>query len=314
MNGFPLNSGALNGGSNLASIVYLPSATATVELSLSERIAVSLSGGLDMSISPSGDISKVSNLGSAPVTIAILAEGSLSQARMVHFDYSTTGFDFEPTGTLSKMVIGPSGECTWGMDATGDMTRIGVMSGIINKSLDISSTGFFAVRSFGSQEVTLSLDPTASLTRIRYMGGSVESSITPYGSITVGLRRNLGTADTGFAITPSGSIRLTGGLVGTSTVSINPTGFLSQGIKVAIPASTAYMACTPEGNLSQVFRLSGSIETGLELSGSLSGFTYMSGSIEIARYLQGNLASNPQGMDLAPFLMTRRERKREMTR
>lgn len=185
MNSFPINSGALNGGGSLASIVYLPAATATVERVLHERIAVSMTGGVVMSMDLMGDIYRGLNLGTAASTFGFAVTGDLGLNQLVYFDSSSIGFGLDPSGSIAALMLGPYGESTWGLDLSGDMDRRVLLNGSSLSSLTPSAS-ITAVRALGYSTAYMALSASGLLQVTGSLNGSITQGLAPSGNLTVG--------------------------------------------------------------------------------------------------------------------------------
>jgi hypothetical protein len=246
MNGFPFNSAALNGGAALASIVYLPAATATVEIALNERIAVSMAGSLGMSISPSGDIYRVSNLGSAPFTFGISTTGDLTQSQRIYFEGSSTGFGLDASGAMSTVSLGPYGESSWGFAVAGDMDRRVMLSG--SSAMYLSPTAsIVAVRTLVGSTIATGFAATGTMQLTGGLQGASTITVASSGGLTVGRINNLPLASAGFALTNSGVLTNTVRMQGDAQCAFSLTGSVF-GIK-AISGTVTYQM-TPSAFLS----------------------------------------------------------------
>lgn len=246
MNGFPFNSGALNGGAALACIVYLPAATATVELALNERIAVSMAGSLGMSISPSGDISRVSNLGSAPFTLGFATAGDLTRSQRIYFEGSSTGFGLDASGAMSTVSLGPYGESSWGFAVAGDMDRRVLLSGSSAIALSPAAS-VVAVRTLVGSPITTGFAATGAMQLTGGLQGASTITVASSGGLTVGRISNLPLAFTGYALTASGALTSRVRMHGNSQCDFTVTGRLF-GIK-AMTGTVTYQI-TPSAYLS----------------------------------------------------------------
>lgn len=203
MNSFPINSGALNGGGSLASIVYLPAATATVELALSERIVVSMTGGIAMSMDLTGDIYRGLNLGTASTGFGFVVTGDLGLNQLVYFDSSSIGFDLDPSGSLAALMLGPYGESSWGLDLSGDMDRRVLLNGLSSSSLTPSAS-ITAVRELGTNTTYMALSATGLLQSTSSLNGSITKQFALSGDLTVGRVNYLPGSVTSWALDSSG--------------------------------------------------------------------------------------------------------------
>ena len=246
MNGFPFNSGALNGGAALACIVYLPAATATVELALNERIAVSMAGNSGMHISPSGDISRVSNLGPAPTTISFSPAGDLTQSQRIYFEGSSTGFGLDASGAMSTVSLGPYGESSWGFAVAGDMDRRVLLSGSSGMALSPAAS-IVAVRTLVGSTIATGFAATGTMQLTGGLQGASTITVASSGGLTVGRINNLPLASTGCMLSPSGVLTNRARMQGDAQCGFSVTGSIS-GIKRMSGTVTYQM--TPNASLS----------------------------------------------------------------
>jgi hypothetical protein len=246
MNSFLLNGSAINGSGFVAAVVFLPSATASVELALNERIAVSMSGEIGISLTTSGDISRVSNLGSAPAAITFLAAGDLTLNRQIYLGEAFTGFDVSASGTLAKVNLGPSGTSEWGMSLSGNVDRNVYLSGEATHQFDLVGS-LSAGRSLGEASAAFSLDAVGGMYLIGGLSGTADIALIPTGNLNQGFRTPL----------PTGSITWGRGFTG----SINKTQMMTG----TVTSHTDLV-----GRLSLIAFLTGSTQVDLGLAGSLS--------------------------------------------
>lgn len=246
MRGVPFNGTAFNDGGSFASISYLPPATVTIELALHERIAVSLSGTMDLGLSLVGDIARVSNIGDAPLGMGWFLEGGLTHNQRIYLGavLLDSGLDFN--GGMSTLLIGPSGSCEWGVEFTGDVDRRTYMSGITTMDMSPSGT-LHSVRRLVADPMTMGIAFTGSMQLNGGLVGTMSMGMAPSGSLTINRRNYLPNANLTQGMALTGSLRGTYRLQGTISSTLNMTGTIAN-IKL----------------------LSGSMNSGFTFSGDLS--------------------------------------------
>jgi hypothetical protein len=313
MNGNQINSGAINARVGFASIVYLPSATVEIELRANERIYVSMVGSTGMGMSPSGDISKVSNLGSATNAMGLAVNGSLTLNRRIYFDSSTLGMGITLNGNPQTVSRIPSGSVNQSFATSGQMIARSVMSGSIDKSFTVTgqSTNFV---NFGSQVIKPGISLSGALIANRYLSGDSTIQLMPAGDLAKGVRVSIGSGVTGIDLTAAGALRKTARMAGGITVSMAPTGSLAKGVRIPIGSAPSVQSMSMVGNLRQTIRFTGVTNLGLDAVGSIISRRVMQGAVATHTSLVGDLSNNAQAMDLGRLLMIRKPTNREMTR
>lgn len=313
MNSSPINSGAINASVSFASIVYLPSATATIALTVSERISVTLSGTSTIGMSPDGDISKVSNLGDAQSTITVESAGSLTLNKRLYFGDSGFSMGMTPVGNLQRVLQLPTASTAMNFAVTGTAVKLSVMGGLVEKNANLTSNLVRKVV-FGSQSIDTSLEPSGPLAAYRFLGGNAGIDLNPSASLAKGVRVYMTSATTATALEPSGNLRMTARMAGASPLVVTPSGTLSRGVRVPVGSEPVQMAWGVSGNLRQTIRFAGNTDTALSLSGQLTRLVSISGVSTIRMGLSGDLANNAQSADLEKLLMVRKPVNREMER
>lgn len=215
MNSFPFNGGALNGSASLASIVHLPPAAVSMVLGVSERTSVFMSGELRSTQTLSGDISRVANLGNAPVSLEWLAQGSLFKHRLIFMEGALTGFSLEPAGTVATVNLGPPGQSEWGMEPSGSMISLVCMIGSDTVSHDL--VGDLMATRLLSGEVLQAHTLTGSMRMTGLLQGNTGMVRASTGALSQGLRSSIPLASLASGIATTGSLRRNGRMQGSST-------------------------------------------------------------------------------------------------
>jgi hypothetical protein len=291
MNSFTLNGTAINGSGSLASVVFLPSATASVELALNERIAVSMSGELGISLTASGDISRVSNLGSAPTEITFLAAGDLTRNRQIYLGEALTGFDVSASGALTRVILGPPGISEWGMSLSGTLAKVNLGPP-------------------GTSEWGMAL--SGDLQRNVYLVGTATHQFDLGGSLSA--KRLLGEASAAFFLDAVGGMSLIGGMSGTADIALIPAGNLTQGLMVSLPSSSIAWGRGFTGTLRSTQMMAGTVTSHTDLVGAVSRLVAITGDVQVGLGLMGSLSNNSGGYDLVHLTMVRPYINREMKR
>ena len=312
MDAFALNGSTVNGWGSLAAIVLLPASTATFNLALNERIAVSMEGSMGFSIDTIGDISKVVNIGDAPTAINFAVVGDLAKFQTVTFGPSPIGFGFDMVGAASTVILGPSGNTGFGLDAVGALVRRLNMQGA-SLSDFTPAARLHSVRYLGSQSASYALDSTGYLLRTGNMAGVSAKSFVLTGPLSQGVR-NYMVGDIPVVFTPIGKLITTGGLSGNAEQTTSLTGSLNKGYRVQLPTAATGLSMQPTGAMQANQRMSGAVTRGFTTEGALLATRYMQGTSTVVITPSGGLANNAMGMDLDSVLMVRPESQREMTR
>ncbi len=240
MNSFQINGAGINGAGSFASIVYIPDAVVTVELALNERNAVTLSGAIETGLVLLGDISRVSNLGTAEAT-----------------------FQFDPTGLMAIVILGPAGSIEIDTLLEGTMDPAMYMAGSIEVSTVLSSN-LVKVAYLGYSDLDHSLEPTGILTFTGGLAGVVDQLLNPSGSLTVGIVNILPFAPAFIEANATGKLRATYMLSGNSDMTTAlESDFMSTTIRMPlcnipyyldIQGNLANNAYTPELSASTMIR------------------------------------------------------------
>ena len=167
---------------------------------------------------------------------------------------------------------------------------------------------------FDAAGVTTSIDPVG---RVQLVGGLIVNNIKSLdvvGSLAIGQRVYFGDTAATVNVNPTGSLRVTGRMAGAITTDMTLEGALAKGVRVTVPTSDVAMAITTTGAISSKIQLQGNGSITLAPVGSLSRVRTLSGAVTKQLSIAGDLANNAEGEDIAPFLMTRKESNREMTR
>lgn len=290
MDAFALNSATVNSVGSYASVVLLPTSTATVDLALYERIAVSMEGTIGFSFGLVGNIARVANLGDAETASSLALNGQ-----------------------MSIVILGPSGISASGWTGSGALLRIGTLTG--ETSLDWSPAGALAATKYlGNQTVTQALDAFGALQRTQRLSGQLVSGFTNNAVLSGGLISYLPAAQVTLSWETPGTLRMLGRLQGISTSTWINDAALSQGFRQALPAGITDQGFALEGQLRTNQRLSGEMVQAFTVSGALANVVTLGGEIHTSHTVQGSLANNAFGYDLKTVLMIRPESQREMIR
>ena len=290
LNGFALNSATLNGSGVVAQYVYLPSSTMTMDMALAERRFVSLSGSISSGLSLAGDLSRVANIGSAPMTWTYDQTGSLSRVANlgtgsmdwaydqsgtiytgITFGYQTLSVAMAATGTMGTVMLIPGGQSDWASTWSGSILLTGGLAGSIDMESSVSGTPRATIH-FGDQSIDVSYDIAGLMTCTQRMAGSVD-------------------------------------------MGIEVSGNLAQGQWTAIGAATLGMGMDTTGDLRGTFRMPGAIDLSLDISGDPQRKVYIgSGSIDMAFDLSGLLSRNTSEQDIDQNTFVRPYSERTWTR
>lgn len=290
MDAFALNSATVNSVGSYASVVLLPTSTATVDLALYERIAVSMQGTVGFSLGLVGNIARVANLGNAEAASSLTVNGQ-----------------------ISIVILGPSGIATSGWDSSGTLLRIGALTG--ESSLGWSPAGALAATKYlGNQTIAQVLEVSGALQRTQRLSGQLVSEFTSSSVLSGGLISYLPSAQLTVGWETPGTLRMLGRLQGNSTSTWLNNAVLSQGYRQAIPVGVTSQGFGLEGILTNNQRLSGEMVQAFTVSGALATVVTLGGTVYLATTVQGSLANNASGYDLKTLLMIRPESQREMIR
>lgn len=206
MNRFSINGGALNSGGSLASIVYLPAATVTVERELSERIAIKLSGSTVSNWYGSGDISRLYIIGETPFTLDLSPSGSLTRNLRIYLDAASTSFDLSGTGALAirKHLIASSVQMA--LAVTGRLDPRNLLKGAVAIQR-ITSARLHSKILLTATNISINVVATGVL---KLTGGLKGLSIVGHvlsGNLALGKRIQLPPAAWSFAVVNTGTMR-----------------------------------------------------------------------------------------------------------
>lgn len=157
LNGFALGGAVLDGTGVTNTYVYLPSSTMSMEVSLAERRFVSMSGSMDIGLTLAGDISRVANLGDAPMSWGFTPSGTLY--RGVPFGPQLMSVGATLTGVMSSLTLIPSGSVAMSYSMTGTLIRTGGLAGSVDLATDLSGNPH-AIRYFGDQSISAGMGLT----------------------------------------------------------------------------------------------------------------------------------------------------------
>jgi len=290
MDSFAVNSSALNNGGVIASIVYLPSSTVTMDTLLFERSVGFMKGDTGMAYSLLGSISGVSFFGNTAVTNGFEVVGDLTKYGRIYIEAANTTFGFNGTGDLRTVALGMPGTTVSEYALTGTLNRTQVFSGSNEIASELIGT-LHNTKQLGNSSITISLSPTGSLLYSGGLHGTISSALD--------ISSNLGNQVS---------------LFGSSISTLGLAGNLTKGVVSYIPTANVTSSLVLAGQIKLLIRLRGDIQSDWINTARLSNKHYLSGAIYIATDLYSDLASNASGQDLAALLMIRPAINREMTR
>ena len=206
MNRFSINGGALNSGGSLASIVYLPEATATVERELSERIAIKLSGTTVSNWYGSGDISRLFILGATPFAFNLSTSGSLTRNLRIYLDAVSTSFDLSGTGSLSIRKHFASSSVAMAIAVSGKLDPRNFLKGGVSLQR-VASARLHSKIQLNATSINISITSTGVL---KLRGGLKGLAIVGHvlsGNLALGKRIQLPPAAWSFAVANTGTMR-----------------------------------------------------------------------------------------------------------
>jgi hypothetical protein len=293
MDQLPFNTGAFNDSGKIATVVYLPDATVEIALALSERISVSMSGTTGMSITPTGDISKISVFGPTLLEFGFEPTGDLATYRTAYLGDVAVTFGFDPSGMMSGLRVLPSAVTGMGIELEGVLTNFPSLAGKIDFGCDATGT-LASVRSLGDGVVEKHMTLVGGMYGYQYLKGTINSGRALTGDLTVGVNKDFGNQTINVDRTLSGSLTI--------------------GRKVLIPYGLSAKGLALTGLLTQTHRLAGVASMDINPTGAMTQTQYLSGSVSMSLGIIGELANNASGTELDRFLMTRRKTNREMTR
>lgn len=245
LNGFALGGAVLDGAGVTNTYVYLPSSTMSMEVSLAERRFVSMSGSMEIGLTLAGDISRVANLGDAPMSWGFAPSGTLY--RGVPFGPQLMSVGATLTGVMSSLTLIPSGAVSMSYDVTGTLIRTGGLAGSVDLANTLSGDPY-AIRYFGDQSISAGMGLTGALTKIQYLSGTVATAMDLVGSLSVGQVSLLPSSTLSMTAVLAGSLRGTFRMPGAIDMALDMSGQLMR--LVAIGSQTLPMTTSLSGSLS----------------------------------------------------------------
>lgn len=206
MNRYSINSAAINGGAIVGTVVYLPSATATIQRTLSERVSIKLTGTLTSSWSVDGDISKVAVIGSVGIGITFEPSGTLAKFQRVYFDPVNVQVNWAPTGALATRKRLSNAVATKILNVTGKLNPQVVLKGTTGITLNTSATLHTVVR-MSQAKATIGRALSGNVTLTGGLKVINSKSLSPSGNLAIGKRNPIPAATTVLSIVPQGALR-----------------------------------------------------------------------------------------------------------
>lgn len=276
MNTHGINSAELNGSSGHFTVIDLGTATATLEFVAFERSVTQLSGTIGITFSALGDITKMSQLGTASTGITLDTTASLDKFAVVGLGAAQADLVFAETASLSTVIPLGNAVSDLAFSVVGDLYLVVDMTA--------SATLAFEAVSSGGPQLTRLLGDSPAL-----LGFETVADLTQH------VKRNLGDAVSG--------------------MELEITGSLIQYVKNYLPNVSAPLTLDAQGDLTKYARMGmASADMTFIVGGVLANYIYMSGSAGIVFDTDANLFNNPNAYDPPANVLTRPYVNRVMVR
>jgi hypothetical protein len=223
MNRISFNSAAINSSGIRATIVYLPSVTATISRTLSERVSVQLRGSTAKSLDVTGDISKVFIIGSSPVSFGIAASGSLTKYQRVYFGSTPVTITITNSAILSNKRRLASGSSAKSFAVTGTMDPRVMLNASVAMQRNLNARLHSAIR-MKAAPVAVTFKPEGTMTLTGGLKVQDQITLVPSGNLAKGVRNPFGAQVLTVTHAPTGDLRGLFRFKGTSQKAIATAG------------------------------------------------------------------------------------------
>lgn len=226
MEGFLYNDKAINSSGDVATIVYLPDANASVEILVYERNTITLSGGAIKGMSLTGDISKLIIIGQADTGLSLDVQGSLTRSQVVQLGEAATGLSWDLNGALITLSLFPFSSISKTWDVAGEMVRVGTMVGATAKSWVVDGS-LVTRKSLDTANATIDVTLSGVLGAVQYLAGTAQKTLDLTGRLDLYRPNYIGYSSVSLTVDVTGSVYSITALQGNSNKTLELTGSMA---------------------------------------------------------------------------------------